>query len=93
MTTTKYPVTEEGLPPFFRGEVGEWDGRYCDYFGDPALEGNACDDWPAYLIHWIPEPEHDEDTLPCSGVCEAHAVLVDRNRVKEIFTHPNRRRT
>ena len=73
------------VPPFYRGEKGEWEAVECDHFTEG--DDTACDAPAAYYVEWKSRPELDNDTLPVSGACERHALLVDRRQVLRMRSH------
>lgn len=81
----EFDRAEGGDPPFYRGEKGDWHGEICDHFN--AGDATACDERSQYLIEWRQQP-YDAGTIPVSGCCERHALLVDRRLVVRFSTHP-----
>jgi hypothetical protein len=77
-----------GMPPFFRGSAAEGAMDVCDRL---LYSGNCCDALADYAVTWHPVAEYDGDSIPVSGVCHKHVVLVDRSLVRVMETHPLRR--
>lgn len=77
-------ITDEGQPPFFRGCATSGVMGVCDRL---LHSGNCCDVPAAYAVTWK-RTMGDGDSIPVSGVCRTHVVLVDRRLVEVIATYP-----